>query len=186
MQDILERDKAGEPISPKDPDYHKILQIIEQAQKTIAELNLSYHNSDEVRTIFSKLIGKQVDNTFTLLPPFYTDFGKNITVGKHVFINQNCTFMDRGGIEIGDGAFIGPRVNLITINHEQNPHQRHITISKPIKIEKHVWIGVAATVLPGITVGEGAIISAGAVVTKDVPPKTIVAGVPAKVIKFIE
>lgn len=185
-EDIFERDKSGEQISLGDPGYHKIRDVINQAQKITAELNNSYHEAEEIRKLFSRLTGVQVDDTFDLLPPFYTDFGKNIRVGRNVFINHACTFMDRGGITIEDDVLIGPKVNLITINHPLNPAKRRSTISTPIVIKKNAWIGVGAMVMPGVTIGENSIVSAGAVVTKDVPPNTVVAGVPAKIIKTID
>ncbi len=114
------------------------------------------------------------------------DYGRNINIGKNVWIQQGCTFFDRGGIEIGDDTFIAPKVNLITLNHIVNPYERSTTIAKPIKIGKRVWIGIAATILPGVSVGDNSIIGAGAVVTKDVPPNVIAAGNPAKIIKHIE
>jgi acetyltransferase-like isoleucine patch superfamily enzyme len=185
-QDIFARDRAGEVISLRDPEFHKIADAIERAQKLIAELNTGYHNKNKVRELFSQLTGSKVDDTFELLPPFYTDYGQNIRVGKEVFINQGCTFMDRGGITIEDNVLIAPKVNLVTINHPISPAQRRSTVSKQIVIKKGAWIGIAATIMPGVTVGENSIVSAGAVVTKDVPDHTIVAGVPAKIIKTIE
>lgn len=186
MKDILERDKSGEPVSTKDPDYYPIREIIDNAQRIIAEMNGSYLPPDKIRALFSELTGKETDGSVWIMPPFYTDFGRNITLGKNVFINHCCEFMDRGGITIEDDVFIGPKVNLITINHNIHPQERHITVSKPIHISKRVWIGAAVTVMPGITIGENSIVSAGAVVTKDVPPNVIVAGIPAKILKEIE
>ena len=185
LKDILERDKSGETISLSDPEYYKIRDLINEAQRITAELNTSYHDEEEVRNLFSQLTGKEVDETFRLLPPFYTDFGKNIQVGKNVFINHACTFMDRGGIKIEDDVLIGPKANLITINHPLDPSERQSTISTPIIIKKNAWIGVGAMVMPGVTIGENSVVSAAAVVTKDVPPNTVVAGVPAKIIKMI-
>lgn len=134
----------------------------------------------------SRLIGKKVDDTFRLFPPFYTDFGKNITIGKDVFINSGCHFQDQGGIEIGDGALIGHNVVLATINHDTIPGNGRKNHYAPIQLGKHVWIGSNATILPGVTVGDWAVIAAGAVVTSDVPPYTIVGGVPAKIIKRVK
>lgn len=185
-QDIFERDRSGEVISLHDSEFYKIADAIERAQKLIAELNTGYHDKYSVRELFSQLTGASVDHTFELLPPFYTDFGQNIRVGKEVFINQGCTFMDRGGITIEDKVLIAPKVNLVTINHPISPAERRSTISKPIVIKKGAWIGIAATIMPGVTIGENSIVSAGAVVTKDVPDNTIVGGIPAKVIKTIE
>ncbi len=182
---IFDRDRAGEAISIHDPEFYKINAVINETQKLLAELNHVYHEPEEVRRLFAKLTQKEIDASFELLPPFYTDFGRNITVGKDVFINQNCTFMDRGEITLEDKVLIAPRVNLITINHSISPKNRRDTESKPIYICKNVWIGAGATVTPGVTIGENSIIAAGAVVTKDIPPNVIAAGVPAKVIKKI-
>lgn len=185
-KDIFERDRSGETIALNDPEFPKMASAIERAQKLIAELNTGYHSALEVRSLFRELTGIEVDKTFELLPPFYTDYGQNIRIGKEVFVNQSCTFMDRGGITIEDNVLIAPKVNLVTTNHPISPSERRATTSKPIVIKKGAWIGVAATVMPGITIGEYSIVSAGAVVTKDVPNHVIVAGVPAKVIKKIE
>ena len=121
-----------------------------------------------------------------MFPPFYTDCGKNITVGKNVFINSGCRFQDQGGISIGDGTLIGHNVVLATLNHGISPDERHDLFPAPIHIGKNVWIGANATVLPGVTIGDNAVIAAAAVVTKDVPANVVVAGVPAKVIRKTE
>lgn len=180
---ILQRDKQGEMISVTDEGYEEIAKIIDEAQRITAELNCAYHTREQVSEIFSKLTGVAVDETFQLLPPFYTDFGKNIRVGKNVFINHACTFMDRGGITIGNNVLIAPKVNLITINHPLQPQLRRNTISKPITIGNNVWLGAGVTVMPNVTIGDNSVVAAGAVVTKDVPPNVIVAGVPAKIMK---
>ena len=183
--DIFARDLAGAEISIEDPEFYKIGRVIDGAQKILAELNQSYHTKEEIQGIFSRLTGRTVDKSFELLAPFYTDFGRNITVGKNVFINQNCTFMDRGGITLEDHVLIAPRVNLITINHTIDPERRRNTESSPIHICKNVWIGAGVTVTPGVTIGENSIIAAGAVVTRDIPPNVIAGGIPARVIKEI-
>ncbi|WP_297193606.1 sugar O-acetyltransferase [uncultured Campylobacter sp.] len=184
--DIFQRDMSGEPVNPEDDDYHKILEVIKNAQKIIARLNTGYHDENEVRQILRELTGNNIDDSVWLLPPFYTDFGRNIHLGKNVFINHCCEFMDRGGIYIGDDVFIGPKVNLATINHDINPYNRKTTICKAIHIEDRVWIGLGAIICAGVRIGENSIIAAGAVVTKDVPPNSIVGGNPAKIIKEIE
>lgn len=150
------------------------------------ELNTKYHTPEELREIMSRLTGKEVDPSFRMFPPFYTDFGKNIIIGKDVFINSGCHFQDQGGIEIGDGVLIGHNVVLATINHDLNPKENRKNHYAPIKIGAHVWIGSNATVLAGVSIGEWAVVGAGAVVTKDVPAFTVVGGVPAKVLKTIE
>ncbi|MFG6338581.1 MAG: sugar O-acetyltransferase [Lachnospiraceae bacterium] len=150
------------------------------------ELNNQYHTPEELREIMGRLTGKKVDDTFRMFPPFYTDFGKNITIGKDVFINSGCHFQDQGGIEIGDGALIGHNVVLATINHDLNPKENRKNHYAPIKIGAHVWIGSNATILPGVTIGDWAVVAAGAVVTQDVPTMTVVGGVPAKVLKVVK
>ena len=184
MTDIFERDKCGETISLTDPDYPKIFDVIRRATKKTAALNnLVTDDFNQIREMFSDLIGKKLDESFAMIPPFYTDFGLNIEIGKNVFINHACTFMDRGGITLEDHVLIGPKVNLITTGHPLELENRRSTISKPIVIKKYAWLGANVTVMPGVTIGENAIVAAGAVVTKDVPANTIVAGVPAKLIR---
>ncbi len=159
--------------------------LYQEAIRITMELNQQYHTPEEIREIMSRLIGKSIDNTFRMFPPFYTDFGKNITIGKDVFINSGCHFQDQGGIEIGDGSLIGHNVVLATINHDLHPSQNRKMHYAPIKIGAHVWIGSNATILQGVSIGDWATVAAGAVVTKDVPPLTVVGGVPAKVLKVI-
>lgn len=183
---IFRRDKAGESIPLNDPEYPQLFKVIQKAMRTTAKLNnLVTDNRNEINAVFSELIGKKVDDTFFMIPPFYSDFGENTNIGKNVFVNHACTFMDRGGITLEDNVLIGPKVNLITTNHPINPAERRATISQPILIKKGAWIGVGATILPGVTIGENSIVAAGAVVSKDVPDNTIVGGIPAKFIKSI-
>lgn len=183
---IFERDLAGEVIPLDDPEYPELFKVIQKAIRTTAELNtLVTDDLAEIRKVFSRLIGKQVDDTFFVIPPFYTDFGENIQIGKNVFVNHACTFMDRGGIILEDNVLIGPKANLITTNHPLDPVQRRATISHPIVIKQNAWIGANATILAGVTIGENAVVAAGAVVTKDVPANTVVGGVPAKVLRTL-
>ncbi|WP_394976546.1 sugar O-acetyltransferase [uncultured Helicobacter sp.] len=182
---VFEKDLAGVPLDSRDPEVAPIIEVIKHTQKLIAKLNNGEKSEEQVREILSQIMGREVDSSLWLLPPFYTDFGRNIYFGKNVFVNTACTFMDRGGIYIDDEVFIGPKINLITINHDINPYNRTTTICKPIYIQKRVWIGVAATICPGVRIGENSIVGANAVVTKDVPPNSIVGGNPAKLIKKI-
>lgn len=157
----------------------------ENACRITCEINNKYHTQSELVGLFSELFGYSVDSSFRCFPPFYTDFGKNISVGKGVFINSGCCFQDQGGIIIGDGCLIGHQVVFATINHDISSDKRGDMLCKPIVIENNVWIGAHATILQGVTVGEGAVVAAGAVVTKDVPKRAIVAGVPAKIKRII-
>ena len=155
------------------------------AIKQTMELNTKYHTPEEIVSIMTELTGEEVDKSFRLFPPFYTDFGRNIHIGKNVFINSGCSFQDQGGIYIGDNTLIGHRVVLATLDHDLNPYDRHL-LCAPIHIGNRVWIGAGAIITRGVTIGDGAVIAAGAVVTKDVEENTIVGGVPAKFIKKIE
>lgn len=159
--------------------------LFQEAIRIGMEINSSYHPPEEIREIMGRLIGKKVDDTFRLFPPFYTDFGKNIAIGKDVFINSGCHFQDQGGITIGDGSLIGHNVVLATINHDLDPKNNRKNHCFPIKIGAHVWIGSNATILPGVTIGDWSVVAAGAVVTCDVPAMTVVGGIPAKVLKTI-
>lgn len=158
----------------------------EAARKLTFEINGSYHTQDELLTLFSELFGYKVDDSFRCFPPFYTDFGKNIRIGNNVFINSGCNFQDQGGITIGDGCLIGHQVVFATINHDLASDTRGNMQVAPIVLGNNVWVGAHATILQGVTIGDGAVIAAGAVITKDVPPKAIVAGVPAQIKKFID
>lgn len=160
--------------------------LYQEAIRIGMKLNTQYHTPKEIIEIMSELTGKQIDDSFRLFPPFYTDFGKNITIGKDVFINSGCHFQDQGGITIKDGTFIGHNVVIATINHDLDPSMNRKNHYSSVIIEKNVWIGSNATILPGVTIGEWAVIAAGAVVTKNVPPMTVVGGVPAKIIKHIK
>jgi len=153
-----------------------------EAQKITMEINTKYHEPDELKALFEELTGKPIEGNFGFFPPFYTDFGKNITIGKNVFINAGCKFQDQGGIVIGEGALIGHGVVLATLNHDLDPAKRQSLHPGKIVIEKGVWIGANATVTAGVTIGENAVVAAGAVVTKDVPANMIAGGVPARII----
>ena len=157
----------------------------QEALKITAKLNGQYHTPDEIRQIMAELTANEIDESFGMFPPFYTDCGKNIKIGKRVFINAGCQFQDQGGIEIGDDVLIGPQTIIATLNHDPNPEKRGGMIPKPVRICDKVWLGARVTICPGVTIGESAIVGAGAVVTKDVPPRTVVAGVPARIFRTV-
>lgn len=182
--DIFNRLKSGEPIRLNDPEYPKVQEIVDRTLRLSAELN-NAGSVDSIRENLSAIIGKQIDQSTTIFAPFYVNFGQFIELGKNVFINHACSFLDMGGITIQDDVLIGPRVNLVTENHPLDPSDRRALVAKPIVIKRNAWIGAGATILPGVTIGENAVIAAGAVVSKDVPANTVVAGVPAKFIKTI-
>lgn len=176
LKDFLDHLNSGNAVTGGGAVHLFMHRVSQEALKITSEINGSYHEPEELRRLFSKLIGKEVDESFALFPPFYTD----------CFINMGCKFQDQGGIFIGDGTLIGHNVVLATLNHAMSPKERSTMIPAPIRIGENVWIGANATILSGVTIGDGAIIAAGAVVTKDVPKNTIVAGVPARVMREID
>lgn len=157
----------------------------DDARNITFRLNCEYHAPDEIRELFSELVGYNLHPSVRLFPPIYSDFGKNMTIGKNVFINACCHFQDHGGVMIGDGCQIGHNVVFATLNHYLEPKRRHATHPAPIVLGKNVWIGSNVTILQGVTIGDNAVIGAGAVVTKDIPANAVAMGLPAKVIKFI-
>lgn len=186
LETFLEHLNSRKPVQGGSEAHLFMHGASQEALRLTAEINGSYHQPEELRALFSQLTGQPVDATFGLFPSFYTDCGKNIHIGKNVFINMGCKFQDQGGIFIGDGALIGHNVVLATLNHAKSPDNRATMIPSPIHIGRNVWIGSNATVLPGVTIGDGAIVAAGAVVTTDVPENTIVGGVPARIIRTIQ
>ena len=187
MNDIFSKDLSGEMVSPSEPGYDALIDDIFRTMETAQELTtVGIRDQKRVHELMEKILGKELPESTTVLPPLYIDYGKPVTIGKGCFIQQCCTFFGRGGITIGDNVFIGPKVNLITINHDVNPDNRSATYGRPIVIEDKVWICINSTILPGVKIGYGAIVGAGSVVTKDVPAMTVVAGNPARIIKTIE
>ena len=174
----------GGIIRHDDPRMIDAWKFVFRAIKLSPALNSST-DVDQIRERLSEIIGSEIDKSTVVFTPFYTNFGRHIRLGKNVFINHACSFLDLGGITIEDDVQIGPKVNLITENHPVDPLRRKMLDLKSILVKKNVWIGAAATILPGVTIGENSIIAAGAVVHKDVAPNTIVGGVPAKIIKSI-
>ncbi|NVN10164.1 sugar O-acetyltransferase [Nguyenibacter vanlangensis] len=180
-------DAHARVIYSRTPESAAMLANVRRAMAITTRLNrLTFDDADEIRAVFSELIGTKVDESFLLIPPFYTAGGNEIRVGRRVFVNQNCTFYDLGGLDIADDVMIGPNVSLITTGHPVEPAQRRTAIiGKPIVIEKNVWIAAGATIIGGVTVGENSVVAAGAVVTRDVPANTLVGGNPARVIRSI-
>lgn len=185
LDQFLEHLNSGTPVQGGGEAHQFMHGVSQEALRITAQINTGYHEPEELRALFSQLIGAPVDESFGLFPPFYADCGKNIHIGKQVFINMGCKFQDQGGIYIGDGALIGHNVVLATLNHAKSPKDRGTMIPAPIHIGKHVWIGSNSTILPGVTIGDGAIVAAEAVVSKDVPENAIVGGVPATILRYL-
>jgi acetyltransferase-like isoleucine patch superfamily enzyme len=169
------------------PESRQLVAKIQRGIRLTEQLNaIPYEDADAIRAAWSELTGQPVDPTFSLIPPVHMQHGLNTRLGRNVFINQGCTFMDIGGIDIGDEVLIGPNVSLITAGHPIEPSRRRAcVVAKPIAIEQNVWIAAGATIIGGVTVGENAVVAAGSVVTRNVPPNTLVGGNPARVIRSI-
>ena len=161
-------------------------EMSDSARRITFELNGSYHTPDEVRALLSRLFGYEIEPSVRVFPPFYTDFGRNIAVGKGVFINACCHFQDHGGVTLGDGCQIGHNVVFATLDHGIAPAERRTTVPAPIVLGRNVWVGSNATILRGVTIGDNAVVAAGAVVAKDVEANTIVGGVPARLLRRID
>ena len=184
LREFLAHVNRGALIAGGSPHHRFMHGAAQEALRIIAELNTGYRTPEEVRALLSELTGKEIDESVALFPPFYSEFGKNLTIGKSVFINIGCRFQDTGGITIGDGTLIGHGSTLTTLNHSVDPYRRADMTPARIVIGRKAWLGASVTVVPGVTIGDGAIVGAGAVVTKDVPANAIVAGVPAKHIRM--
>ena len=182
--DIFTRLRNGETVPFDDPEYHKLRDASFATRKLLLQLNQST-DPEEMRALLSRITCTDVDESSAIFPPFHINYGKHTRLGKNVFINFDCVFLDLGGITIDDGVFIAPKVSLLTEGHPIAPEDRHSLTVAPIHIKRNAWIGANATIMQGVTIGENAIVAAGAVVTKDVPDNTIVGGIPAKIIKTI-
>ncbi|WP_218712444.1 DapH/DapD/GlmU-related protein [Arthrobacter sp. BF1] len=180
LEELLTALNAGESIPGGSPHHAAMHAASQEALRITAELNGQYHSPDEVRSLMSELTGSQVPQSFTLFPPFSADFGKNIRFGENVFLNSGCRFQDQGGIDIGAGSLIGHNAVITTLNHDMLPSRRADMHPARVVIGEGVWFGANVTVLPGVSIGDGAVVGAGAVVTKDVPAGAVVVGVPAK------
>ena len=183
LQGFLDHVNTGAPIEGGSQQHRFMHDAAQEAFRITAEINTGHRSPDEIRTLLSRLTGSTVDASVALFPPFYTEFGKNLRLGKNVFINLGCRFQDTGGITIGDSSLIGHGSTLTTLNHRIDPARRADMLPSPIVIGRNVWLGAGVTVVPGVTIGDGAIVGAGAVVTKDVAADTIVAGVPARTMR---
>lgn len=180
---FLEHVNRGDVLVGGSPEHQFMHGAAQDAFRITSQINGRYNTPDELRALLSELTGREVDPSVAVFPPFYSEFGKNLTFGKNVFINIGCSFQDTGGISIGDGTLIGHGSTITTLNHAVDPDRRADMIPAPVTIGRKVWFGASVTVVPGVTIGDGAIVGAGSVVTKDVPADAIVAGVPARMIR---
>ena len=175
-------------IDRRTPESRAMVADVQRAMGLTARLNrLTFNDADDIRRLMGELTGRDLDDQFRLIPPFHTTCGRNIAIGRNVFINQNGTFYDLAPISLGDDVLIGPNVSLITEGHPVAPSQRTAcVVARPIVIERGVWIAAGATIIGGVTVGENSVVATGSVVTKNVPANMLVGGNPARVIRSIE
>jgi acetyltransferase-like isoleucine patch superfamily enzyme len=184
-KNIFQRLLNGEAVSFEDADYHLIPSACYETRKLLVQLN-QQANSEEINKLLSKITASEIDSSTSVFPPFQINYGKNTKIGKNVFINFDCTFLDLGGITIEDNVLIAPKVSLLSEGHPLSPTDRQTLTAGKIHIKKNAWIGANAIILQGVTIGENSVVAAGALVSKDVPDNTIVGGIPAKIIKKIE
>ena len=185
IDDLLETLNAGRTITGDSPLHRVMHETSQDALRITGELNGGYHQPARVRELLAQLTGKPVDETVTVFPPFYSDFGRNITLGNRIFINAGCTFQDQGGVTIGDDSLIGHNVVIATLNHDLAPSRRADMHPASVTIGRNVWIGSNVTILPGVTIGDDAIVAAASVVTRDVPAKSVAVGSPARVVRSV-
>lgn len=187
LEELLSHLNAGKPLIPG-TQYHKWMnEMSGDTRRRLGAVNAGqYRDEDEMNDLIQAILGRAIPKSVTIWQPFYMDFGRNITFGENVFVNANVHMQDQGGIRIGNNVLIGHQVVIATLDHDLDPNHRGILHPAPVVIEDDVWIGSNATITKGVTIGQGAVIAAGSVVTKDVPPMTIVGGVPAKMIKEIK
>lgn len=184
LKELLAWFDQGGPFGEDAEVVAAMRRCIQENRRLLFEMNQVWHEDEaEITALFARITAKPVGEGVRIETPFYTDFGKNISLGNHVFINAGCKFQDQGGIVIGDGSFIGHNTVLATLDHDLDPEKRHILHPAPIHIGSRVWIGANVVVTKGVTIGDNSVIAAGAVVTHDIPPNVIAAGVPAKVLR---
>ena len=181
--DIFERLSSGADVDMATPEYAEAIAEMTRCGKICFNINPTEPVPEKIRPMEEELFGGGLDATSYLMPPLQIDFARQMKIGRGVFVNHSLTCMAAGGITIDDGAMIGPNVRIVTDNHDFE--NRMVLRCKPVHIGAKAWIGVGAIILPGVTIGENAVVAAGAVVTKDVTPNTIVGGNPAKFIKNI-
>ncbi|MEK2456476.1 DapH/DapD/GlmU-related protein [Tetragenococcus halophilus] len=180
LTELFSRFAEDQVIYPNTEVQYAMTKVSNEARRLSMKLNTGVYTDEQIKEQVSQITGQKLDDGFSLFLPFTSDFGKNIKIGKNVFINSGCRFQDQGGITIGDQCLIGHNVVLATINHDYHPEKRGVMHLCPLVLKEKTWIGSNATILPGVTVGENSVVAAGSVVTKDVPANTIVGGNPAK------
>jgi acetyltransferase-like isoleucine patch superfamily enzyme len=184
-KDIFKQLREGKIIASNNPEAYSLREACFATKKLLVQMNDSA-DPTEIRHILSQITGSEIDESVAVFTPLYINYGKHTKIGKNVFINFDCVFLDLGGIIIEDNVLIAPKVSLLSEGHPVSPDERQSLVPGTIHIKKNAWLGAGATILPGVTIGENAVVAAGAVVSKDVPANTIVGGIPAKYIRSIQ
>ena len=179
---VFELMEAGGPTDIREPYFMEAVTEMMRARTLCAKANAKMPDDESYVADLEELFGQKLDEV-RILTPFICDFGNRVRLGKNVFINHSAILSASGGIEFGDGVSVAPGVRIATINHDFNERHTKYTYGK-VTIKKNAWIGMNVTICPGVTIGEYAVVAAGAVVTKDVPDYAVVGGCPAKVIKM--
>lgn len=185
LDDLLTALRDRQTITGGSPLHEVMHQASQDALRITSELNAAYQPPGRVRELLSELTGAPVEDSVTVFPPLSSDFGKNLRIGARVFINSGCHFQDQGCITIGDDCLIGHNPVLATLNHDLDPTRRGDLHPAPIVLGRNVWIGANVTILPGVTIGDNAVIGAGSLVSKDIPADVVAVGTPAKVIRKV-
>ena len=174
----------GGPTDVREPYFKEAVDEMMRARTLCAKANAVLPDDPSYVKYLEELFDRSLDDV-RILTPFICDFGNRVKFGKGVFINHSAILSASGGIEFEDGVMCAPGVRIATINHDVNERHTKYTYGK-VTLKKNAWIGMGATICPGVTIGEYAVVAAGAVVTRDVPDYAVVGGVPAKVIKYLD
>ena len=187
MKDMTAWEKMQKGMVYDDFDDDLFLRRVEAKKLFKAYNKTTDDEMEERKTLLSKLF-HSVGNGVHIEPDFRCEFGKNIIIGDQVYINFGCIILDCAEVTIGNNVLIGPNLGIYAVNHGLDPEERIVgaCIGKPVHIEDNVWVGGDVKVLAGVTIGEGSVIGAGSVVTKDIPPRVVAAGNPCKVIRPID
>lgn len=184
-KDIFQLLKEGQTVLSDHPETYKLRDASFETKKLVTKMTNSA-DPKEIRHYLSLITNSVIDESVVVFTPLHINYGKNIRLGKNIFINFDCVFLDFGGITIEDGVKIAPKVNLLSEGHPLASENRDSLEAGHIHIKKNAWIGANSTILAGVTVGENSVVAAGAVVSKDVPPNSVVGGIPAKLLKRID
>ena len=181
---VYELMEQGGPTNVMEPYFMEAVDEMMRARTLCAKANACMPDDSTYVTYLEELFDRKLDDV-RILTPFICDFGNRVKFGKNVFINHSAILSASGGIEFEDGVMSAPGLRIATINHDMYERHTKYTYGKVI-VKKNAWLGMNVTICPGVTIGEYAVVAAGAVVTKDVPDHAVVGGVPAKVIKYLD